>query len=195
MNGLQTPEELPERGARHPLLLYQRWNEQVIWPCILIMLICALLLVWAPDRLPGQRLKLAVALVGSGAILVLTYAYRLTAYVQCWTDGLRIQVPFYQMTIPYEAIRTTRPTDFFRLFPPRRVPRLQRNYLWLIMGSTVIVLDLDELPYPRSWLRLRLGRYMLHPNAPGVLVTVPDWIAFRGELDERRTQHRYHFQT
>jgi len=73
------PKEPPERGARHPLLLYQRWNEQVFWPCILIMVICALLLVWAPDRLPGQRLKLAVALVGSGAILALTYAYRLTA--------------------------------------------------------------------------------------------------------------------
>lgn len=192
MNGQQAQNGPPKRGARHPLLLYQRLNEQVFWPCILVMATCAALLIWTPDKLVTQRLNLSVAFAGSGAILTLTYAYRLTAYAQCRTDALRIQLPFYRLTIPYETILSTRPTDFFRLFPLKKVPRLQRNYLRPIMGKTVVVIDVEELPRSRSRLRLWLGRYMLHPDAPGLLLTVRDWIALRGELDERRTQHRHH---
>ena len=193
MSDLQSANSA-QRGARHPLLLYQRFNELLFWPSILIMVTCAVLLLWTPIELEPYRLHLSVALAGTALILFLTFAYRLTAYAQCRKDVLRIQLPLYHLTIPYEEITATRPTDFYRLFPPKKVPRLQRSFLYPLLGKTVVAVNLDGWPRPRLWLRLWMSRYMLSPESIGLIFPVRDWIAFRSELDNFRTQHRhYHY--
>jgi hypothetical protein len=146
--------------------------------------------IWTPAPLESYRILLPIILVGTGLVLTLTIAYRLTAYVQCRANGLRIQLPFYRLTIPYEEIRATRPTDLFRLFPPKRLPWFQRRFAETLLGETVVVLDLTKLPQPRSWLRLWMSGFMFCPDTVGLVLAVPDWIAFRTELDEFRTKHR-----
>ncbi len=104
----------PKAGKRHPLLLYHRFSDQVFWSAILIFAICAALIVWNPAPFQPYRLHLGIILVGVGLILVLTLVFRLTSYVQCRLDGLRIQTPFQRIRIPYASIRLTRPTQLYQ---------------------------------------------------------------------------------
>jgi hypothetical protein len=190
MSESRSKRDLAQPGRRHPLLLQRRLSEEVFWPCLLIVATTAALTIWTPANLGAYRILLPVILVGTGLVLVLTLAYRLTAYVQCRANGLRMQLPFYRLTIPYEQIRATRPTDLFRLFPPRRLPWFQRRFAETLLGETVVVLELARFPQPRFWLRLWMSGFMICPDTVGLVLAVPDWIAFRTELDEFRTQYR-----
>jgi hypothetical protein len=148
MSTRQASAKPAKRGERHPLLLQQHLNEQNFWVCILLIGLTAGLLIWNPPALTPYRPHLSVTLAGSGLVLILTFVYRLTAYVQCGRDELRLQLPFYRLLIPYSAIRATRPTQFFRVFPPQEQRWTQRYFLRSLWGATVVVVDLDQFPRP-----------------------------------------------
>jgi hypothetical protein len=187
-------KELPKKGSRHPLSIYLRLNEVTFWPCLLIMASCTALLIWNPVEFESYRLNLSVILAGTALILVLTFLMRLKAYVQCRETELQVQLPFYRMSIPYAEIRNTRPTELFRLFPPKKQARLNRHYLEGLLGKTVLVLELKALPQSESWLRLWASKYMICPDQVGLVIGVRDWIAFRTEFDDFRTRARqYHY--
>jgi len=180
-----------KNGKRYPLLLQKRLNEQVFWPSTLILVVGGGLLIWNPAGLEPYRPYLPVILVGTGLILVLTYILRLRAYAQCRSDGLRVQFPFLRLDIPYHEINTTRPTEFFRMFPPKQVRATQRAFLSPLFGRTVVILEMEQLPHPRAWLRLWMSEYMLPPDAVGLVLPVVDWMAFRTELDEFKARQHY----
>jgi hypothetical protein len=184
-----TPKEL-KPGKRHPLLLHRRFSDQVFWPAIAIFAICAGLLVWNPAPFQPSRLHLGIMLVGTGLILVLTLAFRLTAYVQCRLDGLLVQTPFQRVRIPYAHIRITRPTQLYHLFPPDAQRWTQRSFLAPLLGKTVVVAEMDELPHRAGWLKFWMGKYMVCSDVVGLALLVPDWMAFRSELDEFVTLQR-----
>jgi hypothetical protein len=179
-----------KRGRREPLLIYQRLNEQVFWPSILILLTCVILLIWTPAEIQDRQIFLLVITVFTALILAMTFGYRLRSYAQCRSDGLVLQMPFYRLKISYQDIRETRPNDFFRIFPPKEVPRLQRNFLTPLMGKTVVLIDMRQLPKPRPVLRMMMGRYMLSPDTDSIVLSVRDWVGFRTELDEFRFRSR-----
>ena len=194
MTDLRSRDKLPERGKRHPLLYHQRLSEQYFWPAILIVAVCIGLLVWAPAKLEPYRLVLILALVCCGLVLALTFLFRLRAYARCTAHALRVRLPFYHFDIPYAEIKNVRPTELFRLYPPNELRWPQRRFLGPLLGATVLVIELDELPSRTAWLRLWMNRYMLCPDRVGVIVAVRDWMAFRAELDEfkaRRQQSRF----
>lgn len=180
----RSTERNPRPGRRYTLRLQKRLNEQVFWPCILILAVGGGLLVWDPDKLEPVRTDLAVAVAGAGLVLVLTLVLRLRASVQCRAEGLRIRLPFVWLLIPYDQVKTTRPTELFRMFPPDRLRWTQRRFLRPLLGETVVVVELDVLPRPRPWLRLWMSEFMLCPDAVGFVLAVDDWLAFRIEFDE-----------
>lgn len=175
---------------RHALLFQQRLSEQVFWPSVTIVAACAALLIWNPARLDPYRATLVVVLVGTGLLLVVTLLFRLRAYVQCRPEGVRIQVPFHQVTIPYPQVKATRPTELYRLFPPSKERWSQRQYLGPLFGATVVVVELEELPGPPWRLRLWLPKYMLCPERTGLVLAVADWMALRSDVDELQTRSR-----
>ena len=187
-------EKRTGRPKRHPILFQQRFNEQTFWPSILIVVILAALFILNPPRLEPVRANLVVVLVGTGLILVLTFVFRLRAYVQCQPDGLQLQLPFYSLTIPYHDIKGVRPTELFRMFPPSKQRGTQRSFLSPLFGETVVVVEMEELPGSRRLLRLWMTRYMLCPERVGLNLAVRNWLELRTELDElrarRRTPHR-----
>jgi hypothetical protein len=180
----------PKQGRREPLLLYQRFNEQAFWPSIGIMVTAVVLLIWTPPELSDRRIYLVALLVFTALLLAVTYVYRLRSYAQCRKDRLLLQLPFYRLEIPYQDIQATRPNDFFRIFPEKEVPRLQRHFLEPLMGKTAVVVDMLELPKPRRALVLSMGRYMLSPESASIILSVRDWVAFRAEFDEVRLRNR-----
>ena len=183
------PKEL-KAGKRHPLLLYQQFHDQVSWPAILILAICAGLLVWDPAPFEPYRLHLAIMLVGTGLILLLSFVFRATAYVQCRLDGLRVQTPFQRLRIRYAEIRLTRPTQLYHIFPPDAQRWTQRSFLQPLWGRTVVVVEMEKLPHRAGWLRTWSGKYMVCPDVVGLALLVSDWMALRSELDEFITAER-----
>jgi hypothetical protein len=178
-------------GRRHPLLLQVRLNEMVFWPTILIVTLTAVLLIWDPAKMREYRSYLTIILLGSAGVLILTFLFRLRAYVRCQPQGLHIQLPFRHLDIPYREIQTTRPSELFRLFPLGQQPRLQRNFLSPLLGHTSIVVELRDLPLSRGWLRLWMSKYMLCPDAEGLVLAVPDWLEFHNELGEYKARSHY----
>jgi hypothetical protein len=183
--------ELPQRGQRQPLLFQQRLNEQIFWPGILTVALSAALLIWNPAPLESHRLPLMVVLSGTGLILVLTFAFRLRAYVQCLTDGLHVRLPLHRLTIPYFEIKSARPTELYRMFPPEQQNWSQRRFLRSLFGATVVAVEMDQLPHAHLSLRLWMSKYMLCSDRVGLVFAVRDWIAFRAELDEFKARSRY----
>jgi hypothetical protein len=179
---------LPQRGKRYPLLYQQRFSEMVFWPTVLIVALCATLIIRGT---PEFRTYLSIALFGSGAILILTLFFRLRAYVQCRSSEVRVQLPFYRLEIPYRSIKSTRPTDIFRVFLPTEQRWTQRRFLMPIFGRTIVVVELEELPAPRRRLRLWMTKYMLSPESEGLVLATRDWIGLRTELDEYKARS-YH---
>ena len=194
MSNLPSRDTPPERGKRHQLLYHKRLSEQYFWPAILSVATSTALLVWAPDRLGPYRLVVILALACCGLVLALTLLFRLRAYVQCTANAVRVRLPFYHFEIPYGQINRVRPTDLFRLFPSGELRWPQRRYLAPLLGETVLVIELDELPNRVAWLRLWMNKFMLCPDRVGVIVAVRDWMGFRAELDEFRAR-RQRFRT
>lgn len=187
----QQPDGQPLRqGRRHPILFQQHLSEQAFWPSILILGLSAALLVWNPAKVDPYRGILTVALVGCGLILSLTWLFRLRAYARCLDSGLYLQLPFFHLLTPYHKIRSTRPTELYRMFPPEQQRWTQRRFLRSLFGKTVVVVELDQLPRSRIWLRLWMSKFMLCPDSVGLVYAVRDWMAFRAELDEFRARNR-----
>lgn len=190
MTPQQVDVQLPKRGKRYPLLFQQRFSEQIFWPSILILALSAALLVWNPIRAEPYRTTLIVVLVCTALILVISLLFRLRTYGRCLHSGLRLQFPFFRLTIPYTEIRSTRPTELYRMFPPDRQRWAQRYFLRALFGRTMVVIELEQLPRPKLWLRLWMSKYMLCPDRVGLVLAVQDWMAFRAELDEFRARTR-----
>jgi hypothetical protein len=191
MNDRPSSQAKPEKGKRHPLLYHQRLSEQYFWPAILTVGASTALLVWAPAKLEPYRLVLIMALACCGLVLVLTLLFRLRAYTRCTAHAVLVRLPFYHFEIPYSEIKTVRPTELFRLFHPRELRWTQRRFLSPLLGTTVLVIELEELPNRTAYLRLWMNKYMLCPDRVGVIIAVRDWMGFRAELDEyvARRQH------
>ncbi len=186
-----TPKvERPSQGKRHPLLLQQEFNEQNFWACILLMAASGGLIAWNPEPFAPYRPHLITLLVATGLILILTLLLRLRAYAQCHETGLVLQFPFLRLHIPYSQVKTSRPALFYRTFPPAEQRWTQRRFLRNLWPRTVVIVELEQLPRPRFWLRLWLSKYMLCPDAIGFVLPVRDWMAFRTEFDEFRTRRR-----
>jgi extradiol dioxygenase family protein len=179
-----------DKGKRHPLIFQRRLNEQVFWPCILILILCGGLLIWNPAGVERYRSTLQVVLVGTGLILIFTFVLRLRAYVQCRSTGLWLQLPFYHVAIPYQDIKATRLTELYRMFIGDQLGWGQRRFLEPILGKTVVILELEEQPLPPRARQLWLARAMICPNEIGLIMAVDDWLTFRTELDEAIFQHR-----
>jgi hypothetical protein len=190
MSDLPPSEGLPERGRRHPLLYHQRLSEQFFWPTVLIVATSTGLLMWNPDKLEPYRPLLTTALACCGTVLVLTFLFRLRAYAACTAEGVRVRLPFYHFELPYSEIKIVRPTELYHLFPPQEQRWTQRRFLTPLLGATVLVLELNELPNRNAWLRLWMSKYMLCPDRVGVIIAVRDWMGFRAELDEFQARRR-----
>ena len=71
-----------------------------------------------------------------------------------------------------------------------QLSRGQRRFLEPVMGRTVVIVELEEMPFPSLARRLWLSRAMICPDEVGLIMAVEDWLTFRTELDEAIFRHR-----
>lgn len=178
-------------GKRHPLLLYRRSIDRLWKYSLSLGLVLTFFwgwVVWTETPLiPAKRTSWLLA----AGVIMLAYTVfgilaRYVAYVQSHRDHLRVVTPFLQLRISYRRIRSARPVDFALLYPPNRIRGSQRSQLTPFYGYTAIVVEMTGYPLSPLLLRLFLPPAMVSRQSPGLVLVLPDWMAFSTELDTFR---------
>lgn len=177
-----------QTGSRHTLLLYVRVMDR-LWRSTLVLGLL-LLAIWGytwwygRDVLHGQ--EEAWLLLGAAVMLVFTlFAFfaRRMAYVQPRRDHLRLVTPFLRTNISYRRVIATHPSEFAQIYPPRDATWAQRRLLEPLYAKTAIVVELSSYPMPPALLRFFLAPQMFYRRSKGIVLLVPDWMAFSTEVD------------
>ncbi len=177
------------QGKRFRLLIYERMWQR--WAGILVLIILASLVMWwfspslSLETLWEQALTLVPA-IGAGLILLFAFFSRRMAWVQCRSNHLRIQTPFYPLAVSYGRIKGTYPQQFHEVFDPAKVKGGRRRWLEPYWGQTVLLVELSRYPVRESWLRLWFSPYLLLPDSPGFVFLVDDWMGLSRQLDDYR---------
>lgn len=179
-------------GKRHPLLMYRRSLDR-LWPSIFlsgaILLVSGIYVRYAQTSI--EKTEAPWLIISGALLLILSFFFvflRYAAYAQSRSDHLRFVTPFFQMRISYRRIRSSHPAEMQALFPPQRISGSLRSFLEPFYGQTAVVLELNGYPMPKPLLRLFLTSAMFHPQIEGLVLLVPDWVAFSSELDTLRSE-------
>lgn len=176
-------------GRRYPLVVYthmiNRW-----WPAIFALGLALLVVAWALyNREVEQWRWLGMASVGGLNVFIglLLLIIRKGAYVQPFSDHLRLATPFLRLNISYKRIRRTSSANMGALFPSNSVSKWQAEIIQPIAKMTVIVLDLNAFPMSQSSLRLFLSPLFFKDKTPHFVILVEDWMRFSSEFESMRT--------
>jgi hypothetical protein len=180
-----------KKGDRHPLLLYRRVMGRLWAPALVLGLLLLLVWIWGwfyptPLLEGGDNIWLAVAGLVSLAFALFALLGRSVAYVQPNRDHLRLVTPFLRMNISYRRLRNSHPAVFTQLFPPDEASWAQLNVLDPFYGRTAVVVELADYPMNPRIMRFFLAPQMFSPRSKGLVLLVPDWMAFSTELDSFR---------
>jgi len=186
-------------GHRFPLVLYTHvmnrwWRAVLVIGLFLLVLVLGLKL--APQYLPGtQFLQVnsdilwtvgGVGMVAIGLAIFLV-AVRKSAYVQPFSDHLRLVTPFLRLNIDYRRIRQASSIEVRELYPIGRTRGLRRSFLRPLGREMAILLDLTGYPLPREALRLFLSPYFFPDKSPRLALIVRDWMGFSAEMESFRS--------
>jgi len=174
--------------TRHPLLLYRRLASYYRRPLVLLLLVSAGLLIWDPPELQELRLTLVLTLLLSVTLLLLTFLMSRVAHVQCGEYGLRVQLPFYRLHVPYDSIVQTRSVPLHQLFRPSKQPFSSQAFLNPLWQLPVVLVGMEFLPQPRRQLRLWMDSRMIIKN--GLVFLVQDHRALRRQIDDAMARWR-----
>jgi len=189
---------MTDSGARHPLIIYRfmldRWWRATLLTG-LTLLTLAVGLSGLPIILPQinfmrvEDWKLWI-LAGTGGFAVIFSIFliliRNSAYVQTFSEHLRLSTPFLRLNIAYRRIKRTSSTELQQLFPPNQSSRWQKELLRPLATRTVVVLELAGFPVSRTILKFFLSPIFFPDNTPRLALLVPDWIKFSTELESKR---------
>jgi hypothetical protein len=183
---------MAKAGKRHSLLLYTRMMDRW-WPPIFLIGAGMLALAWwryqdLYVRLTAPLQWMVLGGVGALAILasLLMLVLRKSAYVRAYGDHFVLATPLLRMNISYRRIRRTATASMAVLFPPGRMPLLQRETIEPLLNRTAVVVELNALPMPRSALRLFLSPFFFKDQTPHIVILVNDWMRFSTELESMR---------
>ena len=188
---------MPDRGNRHKLVIYSHTVDPW-WRLLLsigvVQAITAVCLGYIPYFQPARQANnipdITLLLMGVSAVFCLLMAFFLAtirnfAYVQPWSDHLRLVTPFLRLKISYRRIHQAVSVQFERLYPPP-YKRSQRNFCRRLGGYTAIVIVMQAFPLSRFALRMFLSPYFFPDQTPRLALLVPDWIKFSNELESFR---------
>lgn len=176
-------------GHRYSLVVYthmiNRW-----WPAIFTIGLALLGLSWAIYSWGFEQWRwLAFASIGGLHIFLglLLLAMRKSAYVQPFSDHLRLVTPFLRLNISYKRFLRTSSANIGSLFPPNSVSKWRAEIIQPIAKMTAIVLELRGHPMSQSILRLFLSPLFFKDKSPHFVILVDEWMKFSNELESMRS--------
>ncbi|MEK6751077.1 MAG: hypothetical protein AABZ00_02330 [Chloroflexota bacterium] len=176
-------------GRRYPLVIYthmlNRW-----YPALLALGFFLLVLAYGIYSRGFEQWRwLAIASIGGLNIFLglSLFILRKSAYVQPFSDHLRLATPFLRLNISYKRLRRTSSANMGALFPPKSVSKWRAEIIEPIAKMTVIVLELTASPMSQSSLRLFLSPLFFKDKTPHFVILVNDWMRFSSELESMRS--------
>ncbi len=176
-------------GRRYPLVVYthmiNRW-----WPAIVALGIALLSLAWALYSWGFEQWRwlifgsIGVFNIVLGLFLILI---RKAAYVQPFSDHLRLATPLLRLNISYKRIHRTSSANMGVLFPPNSVTKWQVDIIQPLAKMTALVLTLNAFPMSQSSLRLFLSPLFFKDKTPHFVILVNDWMKLSSELESMRS--------
>lgn len=175
-------------GRRYPLVIFttmlSRW-----WTAVFALGLAMLGLAWAVRSwgfeqwrwLTFAALGIVFVFIGLGMWLI-----RKRAYVQPFSDHLRLVTPFLRLNISYKRFRRTASASMGSLFPPKSVSRSMQDIVEPLAKMTAIVIEVSALPMTQSTLRLFLSPLFFKDKSPNIVILVDDWMRFSAEMDSMR---------
>jgi hypothetical protein len=175
-------------GRRYALVVYtymiNRW-----WPAIVVLGLGLLGLSWALDSWGFEQWRwLTLSSIGGlnmfiGFLLLLA---RKSAYVQPFSDHLRLATPFLRLDISYKRFLRASSANFGALFPPKSVSKLQAEIIQPLSKMTALVIELNGHPMSQSFLLFFLSPLFFKDKTPHFVILVDDWMKFSSELESMR---------
>lgn len=120
-------------------------------------------------------------------VALLMALLRKSAYVQPFSDHIRIVTPLLRMNISHRRLLRTTTARMSQLFPRRQLHGLKRDILAPLYGNTAVVMEFNALPLPISTLKLFLSPFFFKDRTPHLVILVKDWMGFSTELDSLST--------
>lgn len=176
-------------GRRYSLVIYthmiNRW-----WPAIFTIGLALLGLSWVIYSKGFEQWRwLAFASLG-GLHLFLGIALlimRKSAYVQPFSDHLRLVTPFLRLNISYKRFIRATSANMGALFPPKSVSNWLADIIQPLAKMTVLVIELNGYPMSQSLLRLFLSPLFFKDKTPHFVILVDDWMNLSSELESMRS--------
>jgi len=176
-------------GHRYPLIIYTHMIDRW-WPAMLALGIALLSLTWALRSWGFEQWRwLTFASLGAfniflGLFLIII---RKAAYVQPFSDHLRLATPLLRLNISYKRFNRTSSANMGTLFPPNSVTKWQINIVQPLAKMTAIVINLSAFPMSQSMLRLFFSPLFFKDKTPHFVLLVSDWMKLSSELESMRS--------
>ena len=183
---------MQKAGKRYSLVIYTRMVDRW-WPAVLLLGLALLALAWPLYR--DLFLRLAQpwrwkAMAGLGGVVILISlgmaSLRKNAYVQPFSDHLRLVTPFLRMNISFRRIRRTTTASLSSLFPPRSVTGWKREIVEPLGQMTAVIVELNAYPIQPAALRFFLSPFFFRDKTPHFVFLVENWMGFSAELESMR---------
>jgi len=177
-------------GRRYPLVVYthmiNRW-----WPAVTAIGLALLGLSWGVYSQGVEQWRwLTFAGLGVFHLFIglLLLIIRKSAYVQPFSDHLRLATPFLRLNISYKRFRHAPSANMGSLFPPKSISNWQADIIQPLAKMTALVIELNGYPVSRFVLRLFLSPlFFKKDKSPHFVILVDDWMKLSSELESMRT--------
>jgi hypothetical protein len=178
-------------GRRYPLIIYthmiNRW-----WPATFAIGLSLFGLAWAlsftyPSSTQNWQ-TLTLQSVGGFVLLVSIFliGIRKAAYIQPFSDHLRLVTPFLRLDISYKRLRRSLTATMGSLFPPKSISGWKQEIVAPIGSKTAIVIELTGYPISQTVLRFFLSPFFFKDRTPHFVFLIEDWMRFSTELESLR---------
>jgi hypothetical protein len=160
------------------------------WPPVLTLGFALLGLAWILQRWGFEDWRwLTLASVGGVVLLAALFllVIRNFAYVQLYTDHIRLVTPFLRIRISYKRIRRSSSASMGALFPPRSISKWRREILEPFTKATALVIELNGYPISQTVLKFFLSPFFFKDKTPHFVLLVQDWMRFSTDLESLRT--------
>jgi hypothetical protein len=174
-------------GKRYTLLVYKlmirRW-----WTAVSALGLATLLLAYAFHTTVETWRWISSVAIGSFVTVfgLVMFAFRNSAYVQLFSDHLRLATPFLRLNISYKRLRRTSSAQMSAFFPPKSLSNWRSEIIEPLARKTAVVIELNGFPTSQTVLRYFFSPFFFKDSTPHFVILVDDWMKFSTELESLR---------
>jgi hypothetical protein len=174
-------------GKRYILLVYKLMIERW-WTAVFALGLAANALAYAFHATVDPWRWISLAAIGSIVAVVglVMFAFRNSAYVQPFSDHLRLATPFLRLNISYKRLRRTSSAQMSALFPPKSLSNWRSEIIEPLARKTALVVELNGFPTSQTVLRFFFSPFFFKDSTPHFVILVDDWMKFSTELESLR---------